>query len=77
MKKKWMDLASGLTLLATVVLFGLATIVHGFGRELLLEAGVFLVSVKLVLSNYKIETLARRLEAKLDSIEQKISNSQK
>ena len=67
-----MDLASRLTLLARIVLFGLATIVHGFGRELLLEAGVFLVSIKLVLSNYKIETFARKLETKLDSVEQKI-----
>jgi hypothetical protein len=69
----WLDLASLLTLIVTVTLFGLALIFHGFTRDLLLEAGVFLVSVKLVISNYKIENYARSLKEKLDAIEKKLN----
>ncbi len=70
-KKKWLDIASQLTLALTVVLFAVAAVEHGFTHDLLLEAAVFLISLKLVISGQKIETMIRGLQEKLDSIERK------
>ena len=52
----------------TFVLFTLALFSHGFTHDLLLEAGVFLVSVKLMFMTYRSSRVARSLEAKLDRI---------
>jgi hypothetical protein len=71
-KKKWIDLASCLTLVITVVLFVVAVFEKGMTHDLLLEAGVFLVSVKLVLSTRKSEALLKSLQEQLDSIERKL-----
>ncbi|MDR3605954.1 MAG: hypothetical protein P4M08_01080 [Oligoflexia bacterium] len=72
--KKWLDRASLLTLAVTVVFFLMAAIEKGLTHDLLLEAGVFLVSVKLVIANQKSELLIRGLQAKLDSIEKKVDH---
>lgn len=50
---EYFDKWSILTILATFFLFVLALFVKGFTQDLLLEAGVFLVSVKLILGGYK------------------------
>lgn len=69
MKNKWiMDWASGTVLVLTIVLFVIACFEKGFTHELLLEAGVFLVSVKLVLGGYKTEQNTRRILEKLETI---------
>ena len=65
-------MASTLTLLVTVILFGVAASVHGLTHELLLEAGVFLISVKLVLANHKNENYLRSIESKVDALEKKL-----
>ena len=46
----------------TLALFVVALFVKGLTHDLLLEAGVFLVSVKLVLMNYKNSLAMRTLE---------------
>jgi len=71
-KQRILQIASGLTLLVTLVLFILAAFVHGLSSELLLEAGVFLISVKLVLSTQKSEILISQLQAQLDEINKKL-----
>ena len=64
-----LDTASALTIAATLLLFGIALFTKGLTHDLLLEAGVFLVSVKLVLAGYKSGQAADTLQARLARIE--------
>ena len=59
---------SFLTLLITVILFIVALFEKGFTHDLLLEAGVFLVSLKLVLASHKAHLANQVIEAKLDQL---------
>jgi hypothetical protein len=56
-------------ILATLALFVAALFFKGFTHDLLLEAGVFLVSVKLVLAAYKASVAEEELRRRLDGIE--------
>jgi len=51
--KKHFDEGSMIVIVITFVLFILALFTKGFTHDLLLEAGVFLVSVKLIMMAYK------------------------
>ena len=65
-RQKLLDISSYLTIAITLVLFVVALFVKGLTHDLLLEAGVFLVSAKLVLMTYKnsasSEAILRELE---------------
>ena len=50
------------------VLFTLALVTKGMTHDLLLEAAVFLVSVKLMLMAHRNSVQARALDAKMDRI---------
>ena len=50
---KHLDAGSLLVIFITLVLFVAALYFTGFTHDLLLEAGVFLVSVKLIIMSYK------------------------
>ena len=65
---KHFDLGALAVIIITFVLFALALFTKGFTHDLLLEAGVFLVSVKLILMAYKNTTRTRRVDLKLDEI---------
>jgi hypothetical protein len=52
----------------TLVLFIVSIFVKGFTHELLLEAGVFLVSVKLILMAHKNSLSAKVVGQRLDEI---------
>jgi hypothetical protein len=65
---RWLDLASSATLLVTLILFVVALFEKGLTHDLLLEAGVFLISVKLVLNSHKSELMLRALDEKLDRL---------
>ena len=75
--ERHLDTASVLTIILTLVLFGIALFVKGLTHDLLLEAGVFLVSIKLILAGFKtspstdavLNRLAR-IETTLARIEQ-------
>ena len=54
--RPFVNMASFLTVLVTLALFVAAALTKGFTEELLLEAAVFLISVKLVIGNYKTHT---------------------
>jgi hypothetical protein len=60
----------------TLVLFVLALFIKGFTHELLLEAGVFLVSVKLIMLSHKNGVLAQETEERLDAIYNLLQNQQ-
>lgn len=54
----------------TFVLFVIALFTTGFTHALFLEAGVFLVSVKLIMMAYKSSTSAETVEKELQEIKQ-------
>ena len=63
--RKHLDLGTQLTLAVTLGLFVIALFEKGFTHDLLLEAGVFLVSVKLVIMSYKANTNIATLDSQL------------
>jgi hypothetical protein len=62
------DPASLAIILVTLLLFVLALFEKGFTHDLLLEAGVLMVSVKLIIMAYKNSLTAATIDAKLDLI---------
>lgn len=65
---KYFDSGSLTVIIVTFILFTVALFTKGFTHDLLLEAGVFLVSVKLILMAYNNTTSTRRVDLKLDEI---------
>ena len=66
--RKHIDGGSLVVILMTLVLFVAALFEKGFSHDLLLEAGVFLVSVKLIIMSYKSGLLSAQLKERLDEI---------
>ena len=64
-----LDIVSQVVILITFVLFVAALFIKGFGHGLLLEAGVFLISVKLIMMAHKNSILAKDLNGRLDRME--------
>jgi hypothetical protein len=60
------DRGSFIVILITFVLFVGAIFTKGFSHDLLLEAGIFLVSVKLIVMAYKHSVANRGLFDRLD-----------
>jgi hypothetical protein len=60
----------------TLVLFMSALFAKGFTHDLLLEAGVFLVSVKLMLMTYHNGLATERMQQKLDEIHAALKSGQ-
>lgn len=67
--RQHLDIGTWLVIIITLVLFVAALYVKGLGHGLLLEAGVFLVSVKLILMAYKNSVVAREVGDRLDRME--------
>jgi hypothetical protein len=66
------DLGGKLVIGLTFLLFTIAFFTKGLTEELLLEAGVLLVSIKLIMMSFKNSILNKKLLEKLDEIESKI-----
>lgn len=66
---KRLDAASFLVMLVTLILFAVALVAKGLTHDLLLEAGVFLVSAKLVIASYQSRESAMTQMTRLDRIE--------
>jgi hypothetical protein len=73
---KYLDPWSTAVIFLTVVLFVLALFLHGLTHDLLLEAGVLLVSAKLVIMSHKNSVLGEQLKAGLDEIKMTLARSQ-
>lgn len=63
------DRWSWIVLAATFVLFLAALFLKGLSHDILLEAGVFLVSVKLIMMLYKNSVAAGELKAGIDDVQ--------
>jgi hypothetical protein len=72
---KHVDLGSILIIIITFVLFALALLFTGFTHDILLEAGVFLVSVKLIIMAYKANMSSSKIELELKEIKKIIKQN--
>ncbi len=68
------DAGSMVIIVVTFVLFVSAVITRGWTHDLLLEAAVFLVSVKLIIMAYKNIDATDSLHQRLDAIYKKLSD---
>jgi len=66
--KRHFDTGSMIVIIITFVLFVLALFTTGFTHDLLLEAGVFLVSVKLIMMAYHNSVSSKELKNELREI---------
>jgi len=66
--EKPMDIGSFIVAVLTLVLFLAALFTKGLTHDLFLEAGVFLVSVKIIVMSYKNGLALRRLDDKITAI---------
>jgi hypothetical protein len=73
--KKHLDLGSIIVLLITLVLFISALFVKGITHDILLEAGVFLVSVKVIMMAYRISAHASEIIKEMREIKDAIGTS--
>lgn len=64
----YFDTGSIVVIVITLVLFLLALFTKGFTHDLFLEAGVFLVSVKLILMGYRNSVVSKAILAELNDI---------
>jgi len=66
------DIGTLIIILITFVLFVAALFVKGFTHDLLLEAGVFIVSVKLIVMAYKNSVSNKEITKDLQDIKKMI-----
>jgi hypothetical protein len=71
--RRHIDSASLVVILLTLVLFLAALVVKGLGHDLLLEGGVFLVSVKLIIMAYKSSVAAQAMVKELAAIRSSVA----
>ena len=76
-RSQYSDPVAFIVLVLTVVLFAVAVVVKGFTHDLLLEAGVFLVSAKLILMAKKNAETEFRLEQHLNEIKRTLETMTK
>ena len=72
---KHLDTGSLIVVVLTFVLFGLALFFTGLTHDLLLEAGVFLVSVKLIMMAYRSRVIWEETRRELEEIKNLIQKS--
>jgi hypothetical protein len=72
---KPLDLGSLVVAATTLCLFVAALFAKGLSHDLFLEAGVFLVSVKIIIMTYRSSVLIGRLDRKLDVILDRLSKA--
>jgi hypothetical protein len=73
---KHFDIGSIIVIVITFVLFTLALFFTGFKHDLLLEAGVFLVSVKLITMAYKSSVTSKNIESELEEIKSMLKKNE-
>jgi hypothetical protein len=67
---KHLDTGTILVILSTIILFIVALFVKGLTHDILLEAGVLLVSIKLIMLNYKNSANHIDIKKDLEEIKQ-------
>ena len=72
---KHFDFGSMLVVLITFILFAIALFVKGVTKDLLLEAGVLLVSIKLIMMAYKNKLVDQEVKQDLREIKQMLADT--
>jgi hypothetical protein len=75
--EKHLGLVNTFIIALTIILFGVALFTTGFTHDLLLEAGVLLVSIKLIMMSYKNSLSNKELLDKIKEISEKLDKIQK
>ncbi len=65
---KHFDPGSVLIIIITFILFSAALFSTGFTHDILLEAAVFLISIKLIVMAYKASVSSKKIETELQEI---------
>jgi hypothetical protein len=74
---KLIDKGNLVVIVLTIALFLVASYAKGLTKDLLLEAGVLLVSIKLILFNYKQSLFDTEVLRRLDEIQKNLSDLKK
>jgi hypothetical protein len=74
---KHFDMGSIIVIAITFVFFVMALFFTGFTHDLLLEAGVFLISVKLIRMAYKASVSSKGIHRELEEIKKLLKNIKK
>ena len=69
------DTGTLIVIAITFVLFTMALFLKGFTHDLLLEVGVFLISVKLILMGYKNSVTSKRVLQELHEIKKALAQN--
>ena len=72
---RYLGYGSLIVIVVTVVLFVLALFVKGATHDLFVEAGVFLVSVKLIIASQRSYLQGRSIERKIDELAARIDRA--
>lgn len=70
------NVGSLVVIIITFILFIFALFTKGLTHELLLEAGIFLISVKLIMMAYKNSVCVKSIENELKEIKGLLKNGQ-
>ena len=71
--RRHFDRGSIVVIVITFVLFVIALFTKGFTHDLLLETGVFLVSVKLIMMAYKSSVAMKSIQRELSEIKNEMT----
>ena len=72
---KHFGVGSIIVIVITFILFTMALFTTGFTHDLLLEAGVFLISVKLIIMAYKSSVTSEDIHRELKEIKNLLKNN--
>lgn len=70
--RKYLSTIDLIVIIFTFLLFTIALFVKGLTHDILVEAGVLLVSIKIIVMNYRITVLNKAILEKLDEIRETI-----
>ncbi|NLJ43528.1 MAG: hypothetical protein GX431_07700 [Bacteroidales bacterium] len=73
--RKYFDIGSIIVILITLMLFVLALFTKGLTHDILLEAGILLVSVKLIMMAYRNNVFYKDIIEELKKLNQRLNKS--
>ena len=71
--KRYLPIADSSVIVITIILFVVAMFTKGFTHDLLLEAGVLLVSIKIILMNFKTHLANQSIMEELKELKRIVS----
>lgn len=75
--RKYLSVADLLVIVVTFLLFTIALFTQGLTHDILIEAGVLLVSIKIIMMNYKNIVANKVILKELDEIKQTLTEKMK